>query len=188
MLGEHDYIDKRWMYDESLRVPFIVRYPEAHQAGQCVRRHREQRRLRTHPTRTGRHQGHRRHARPQLRAASRKATFPADWPTSTYYRYWMHMAHHDNPAHYGVRTKDYKLIFFYGLELDAPGADAPPTQPGWELYDLRKDPLEMNNVYDDPAYAQVVNDMKVELLRLKAQTGDTDEKYPELMEVRRKFW
>ena len=187
MLGEHDYIDKRWMYDESLRVPFIVRYPKLIKPGSVCDAIVNN--VDFAPTlleltgtkATDAMQG--RSFVPLL-----KGHVPADWPTSTYYRYWMHMAHHDNPAHYGVRTKDYKLIFFYGLELDAPGADAPPTQPGWELYDLRKDPLEMNNVYDDPAYAQVVNDMKVELLRLKAQTGDTDEKYPELMKVRRKFW
>lgn len=49
------------------------------------------------------------------------AADPADWPDAAYYRYWMHMAHHDNPAHYGIRTRDLKLIFFYGLPLDAPG-------------------------------------------------------------------
>src|SRR5436189_6409253 len=76
---------------------------------------------------------------------------PANWPTSTYYRYWMHMTHHDNPAHYGVRTTDYKLIFFYGLPLDANGALKSPTTPGWELYDLRKDPEELHNVYGESA-------------------------------------
>ena len=106
---------------------------------------------------------------------------PADWPTSSYYRYWMHMAHHDNPAHYGVRTKDHKLIFFYGLPLDASGAQKTPTTPGWELYDLRKDPHELRNVYADPAYAGTVQRLKQELLRLKQQVGDTDEKYPELL-------
>jgi arylsulfatase A-like enzyme len=187
MLGEHDYIDKRWMYDESLRVPFIVRYPKLIKPGSVCDAIVNN--VDFAPT--------------LLELAGTKATaamqgrslvplleghVPTDWPTSTYYRYWMHMAHHDNPAHYGVRTKDYKLIFFYGLKLDAPGAKAPPTQPGWELYDLRKDPHEMNNVYDDPAYAQVVKDMKAELLRLKKETGDSDEKYPELMEVRREYW
>ena len=187
MLGEHDYIDKRWMYDESLRVPFIVRYPKMIKPGSVCDAIVNN--VDFAPT--------------LLELAGTKATdamqgrsfvplleghVPADWPTSTYYRYWMHMAHHDNPAHYGVRTKDYKLIFFYGLKLDAPGANAPPTQPGWELYDLRKDPHEMNNVYNDPAYRQVVKELKAELLRLKKETGDTDEKYPDLMEVRREYW
>ena len=53
------------------------------------------------------------------------------------------MTHHDNPAHYGIRTRDFKLVFFYGLPLDAPGALPGPTPPHWELYDLRTDPHEM---------------------------------------------
>jgi len=187
MLGEHDYIDKRWMYDESLRVPFIVRYPARIKSGSVCDAIVNN--VDFAPTllelagtaKTDDMQG--RSVVPLL-----EGRVPAGWPKSTYYRYWMHMAHHDNPAHYGVRTKDFKLIFFYGLKLDAPGANAPPTQPGWELYDLRNDPHEMNNVYADPAYAHVVKEMKAELLRLKQETGDTDEKYPDLMEVRRKYW
>ena len=128
MLGEHDYIDKRWMYEESLRMPFIVRYPRAD-------RRRHDRATRSSTTSTS-------HRRCWTWPASTQPDFmqgrsflpllegkrPDDWPTATYYRYWMHMAHHDNPAHYGIRTKDYKLIFFYGLPLDArgrrPDADA----------------------------------------------------------------
>ncbi len=113
---------------------------------------------------------------------------PADWRTATYYRYWMHMAHHDNPAHYGIRTKDFKLIFFYGLPLGSSGAHPEPTQPGWELYDLREDPHEMHNVYGQPAYAEIARRLKAELLRMKDEVGDTDEQYPELMEVRRRYW
>lgn len=105
---------------------------------------------------------------------------PADWPEATYYRYWMHMAHHDNPAHYGIRTKDYKLIFFYGLPLDARGAVKTPRPPHWELYDLQKDPHEMQNVIADPAYAPIVKKLKQQLKQLKQQVGDTDERYPEL--------
>jgi len=63
-----------------------------------------------------------------------------------------------------------------------------PTPPGWELYDLEKDPLETHNVYRDPHYAEVVKKLKKELLRLKKELGDTDEQYPELMEVRKKYW
>ncbi len=98
------------------------------------------------------------------------------------------MAHHDNPAHYGIRTRDYKLIFFYGLPLDAKGALPKPTQPGWELYDLRKDPHEMQNVYRESQYQVVVKKLKADLLRMKTEIGDTDEKYPELMQVREKYW
>ena len=106
---------------------------------------------------------------------------PEDWPKALYYRYWMHMAHHDNPAHYGIRTQDHKLIFFYGLPLDASGALPDPTPAGWELYDLRKDPEELKSVYNDPEYKDVVEDLKRRLLEMKKELGDEDERYPEMM-------
>jgi N-acetylglucosamine-6-sulfatase len=106
---------------------------------------------------------------------------PARKPNILYYRYWMHLAHHDVPAHYGIRTRDYKLLFFYGLPLDAKGAKPDITPAGWELYDLRKDPHEMHNVYADLAYADTVKQLKAQLARLKQDCGDTDDKYPELL-------
>jgi N-acetylglucosamine-6-sulfatase len=96
----------------------------------------------------------------------------------------MHFAHHDNPAHYGIRTADHKLIFFYGLPLDAKGAVNKPTPPYWELYDLRQDPKEMRNVYSSPEYAMVRRDLQERLHHLKAQVGDTDDTYPELVQRR----
>ena len=187
MLGEHDYIDKRWMYEESLRIPLLVRYPGTIAAGS--RSDALVNNTDLAPTLLefagvdppGFMQG--RSLLPIL-----KGQTPGDWRRSTYYRYWMNYAHHDVPAHYGVRTKDFKLIFFYGLPLDAPGAKHARTRPGWELYDLRDDPGEMHNVYGRPAYAKVAQDLKAELLRLKAEIGDTDERYPELMAVRQEHW
>jgi arylsulfatase A-like enzyme len=117
-----------------------------------------------------------------------------DWRTSMYYRYWMHMAHHYNPAHYGIRTEDYKLIFFYGLQLDSTNNSLKenyyntPTEPYWELYDLKNDPKEMNNLYENPKYTDIIKQLKEELLKLKEDVGDTDEIYPELMKVREKYW
>ncbi|MDE0629008.1 MAG: sulfatase [Bryobacterales bacterium] len=187
MLGEHDYIDKRWMYEESMRIPLLVRHPELVGAG----------------SRSEAIVNNTDFAPTLLALAGIKAPpfmqgrslvpllegeVPDDWRTSTYYRYWMNYAHHDVPAHFGVRTRDFKLIFFYGLPLDAPGAKTADTQPGWELYDLRVDPGESRNVYGDAAYADVANELKTELRRLKDETGDTDEKFPELMEVLRKHW
>lgn len=187
MLGEHDYIDKRWMYEETLRMPFIVRYPASVGPGMVADAIINN--VDFAPTlldfagarAPDSMQG--RSFRPIL-----EGRVPADWPAATYYRYWMHMAHHDNPAHYGIRTNDYKLIFFYGLPLDAAGAEPNPTTPGWELYDLRSDPHELRNVYGERAYAGVARQLKAELLRLKERIGDTDEKYPELMKVRERHW
>ncbi len=183
MLGEHDYIDKRWMYEESLRMPFIVRYPKWINAG--TKSDAIINNVDFAPTLLSMAgasipdsmQG--RSFLPMLRG---EAT-PVDWPQATYYRYWMHMAHHDNPAHYGIRTRDHKLIFFYGLPLDAPGARPTPTEPHWELYDLQKDPHEMQNVIDDPKYAETANRLRNELAALKQKIGDTDEQYTNLREL-----
>ena len=74
---------------------------------------------------------------------------------SIYFRYWMHLAHnHHNPAHYGIRTDRWKLIFYYGLPLDAAGAVNEQTPAGWELYDMKNDPFELHNLHEDPRYAQ----------------------------------
>ena len=174
MLGEHDYIDKRWMYEESLRMPFIVRFPDSVEAG----------------SRSAAIINNVDFAPTLLElAGSEHPDFmqgrsfvpilkghpaPADWPKATYYRYWMHMTHHDNPAHLGIRTQDFKLIFFYGLPLDAVGALPTPTEPHWELYDLRTDPREMRNVIEEPAYSKVVMDLKGQLRKLRTEIGDTD--------------
>jgi arylsulfatase A-like enzyme len=181
MLGEHDYIDKRWMYDESLRMPFLVRYPKSVKAG--IANDAMINNVDFAPTildfagvaAPDGMQGR------SFREILETGTAAADWPEATYYRYWMHMAHHDVPAHYGIRTQNFKLIFFYGLPLDAPGALKQPTTAYWELYDLRNDPREMNNVYGSPEYAETVKRLKAQLADLKQQVGDTDEKYSALL-------
>lgn len=182
MLGEHDYIDKRWIYDESLRMPFVVRYPKRFEAG-----------IKVDDVVTNADFA------PTLLELAGATTMPksfdgrsfvsnlegntpGDWPQASYYRYWMHMTHHDNPAHFGIRTKNFKLIYFYGRPLDANGALPEPTEPYWELYDLQSDPQEMNNVYSVPEYRADRERLKAELRQLKIEVGDTDEAYPELAE------
>ena len=86
----------------------------------------------------------------------------------------MHLPHFRVAAHFGVRTKRHKLIYYYGKPLDATGAEDEITPPEWELFDLEKDPKEMNNVYDDPAYAKTVKKLKAELIRLRAELQDYD--------------
>jgi arylsulfatase A-like enzyme len=97
---------------------------------------------------------------------------PADWQQSMYYRYWMHLAHHYVSAHYGIRTKDYKLIYYYGEALGQPGTIDESKEPEWELFDLQKDPKEMKNVYSDPAYRDTVRQLKNELHAIQARVGD----------------
>jgi hypothetical protein len=86
----------------------------------------------------------------------------AGWPESVYYHYYEFPAVHMAKRHYGVRTRRHKLIHFYH-DIDA-----------WELYDLEKDPTEVRNVIDDPAYAQVRRELENELARLRAFTRDRD--------------
>jgi arylsulfatase A-like enzyme len=98
---------------------------------------------------------------------------PKDWRKSMYYRYWMHLADHGIPAHYGVRTERYKLIYYYGRALGSAGAIDKDTPPEWELFDTIKDPHEMYNLYDDPKHQGVVKKLKAEVDRLQREYKDT---------------
>jgi choline-sulfatase len=90
-----------------------------------------------------------------------------------YYRYWEHgdPIHHA-PAHYGVRTKEYKLIHYYGAGLGVPGSSERLFESEWELYDLRKDPEELVNVAEDPSYAETRAALTVRLAELQAHYAD----------------
>lgn len=203
MLGEHDYIDKRWMYEESLRMPFFVRYPKKIKAG-----------MRTDaiinntdfaPTLIALAGGD----VPQyMQGNSFKDILetgkePKDWQQDTYYRYWMHMAHaHANPAHFGIRTKRYKLIFYYGkywADTDNPNVEWNTeswgnrftfhTPPAWEFYDLEKDPKEMNNAYNEPQYKEIIEKLKEQLKNKRlALNEDDNEKYPHIQEIINNYW
>lgn len=172
-LGDHGYFDKRFMYEESLRMPFLLRYPKA-----------------VKPRTTNRDMvlnldfaetfldfaGAKPTPDMQGRSFRRilEGRTPGDWRQSMYYRYWMHLADHGVPAHYGVRTKQWKLIYYYGKALGSSGAIDRDTEPEWELFDMVKDPHEMKNLYGDPAYEKVVRDLKAELTRLRKQYRDVD--------------
>jgi arylsulfatase A-like enzyme len=172
-LGEHGLFDKRFMYEESLRMPLVIRYPKGIKAGSV----NDDIALNVDFAETfldyagisipKEMQG--RSLRPLLEGKWRE-----DWRDSMYYRYWMHLPHFRVAAHFGVRTKRYKLIYYYGLPLDATGASPEPTPPEWELFDLEKDPKEMNNIYDNPAYAEIVKELKKELQKLRKELEDDD--------------
>ena len=184
MLGEHDYMDKRWMYDESQRMPFIVRYPKTIKAGSRSKAIVEN--VDYGPTMLafagvktpGVMQGR------SFRAICETGEEPEGWKQEAYYRYWMHMAHHDNPGHVGIRTKQYKLLYFYGCNYQGELR----TPPGWELYDLRNDPSEVVNQYDNPEYAKVVIDLKRRLAELRQRIGDTGKDYPAVEAIINEFW
>lgn len=170
-LGDHGWYDKRFMYEESLRMPLVMRYPQEIPAGTTS----SLMALNLDFAQTFLDYGEAaapddmqgRSLRPLLRGES-----PTDWRTSMYYRYWMHLAHHYVGAHYGVRTERYKLIHYYGESLGTTDSidEAKPAE--WELFDLQTDPAELHSVYGEPDYEAVAADLKDELQRLKEAALD----------------
>ena len=183
-LGENDYQDKRWAYDPSMRMPFIVRYPGSIRGGtrsDAIVENVDFPSLMLDFAgipRPSSMQGR------SFKAICETGREPADWKKAAYYRYWMHMAHHDNPGEMAIRTKTHKLIYFYGADYEGKNQ----TPPGWELYDLSRDPSELNNVYDDPAYAEVREELKEQLARLRKEVGDDGSHYPACEKIVQEFW
>ena len=171
-LGDHGWYDKRLMYEESLRMPFLVRYPGAIRPGSVngdIALNVD-----FAPTFLD-YAGSKAPAEMQGRSfrANLEGRTPKNWRQSMYYRYWMHNSNdHHVPGHYGVRTKDWKLIYYYGKPLGMKGAQEPATEPDWELFDMKRDPREMKNLYRDPAHAGTVSKLKAELERVQKEAGD----------------
>jgi arylsulfatase A-like enzyme len=159
-LGEHGWFDKRWMYQESFRTPLLVRWPGKIKPGSVSADFA----MNLDFTETfleiagvaipSDMQG--KSLVPILNGRT-----PADWRKSVYYHYYEFPGAHSVRRHYGVRTKRYKLIYFYESAIDE-----------WELFDLEKDPLELKSVYSNPKYAPVVKELKQELQRLRTQYRD----------------
>ena len=170
-LGDHGWYDKRFMYEESLRMPFLIRYPRGIVPGSV----NDDIILNVDFPATfvdyagidipAAFQGN------SFRALLQGET-PDDWQTAMYYRYWMHGAHHNVYAHYGIRTLRHKLIYYYADPLDQEGAVGPTEEPKWELFDLTRDPYELVNVYDDPSYKDVIKTLKADLSHLQDTLGD----------------
>jgi arylsulfatase A-like enzyme len=160
-LGEHGLFDKRFMYEEALRMPFVVRWP----AG-------------IRPGRTSDAMSINCDFAPtfldlaglpipaDMQGVSLlpvwKGRKPAGWRRSMYYRYYHDPGDHNTRAHYGVRTTTHKLIYFWKKDQ-------------WECYDLVKDPAEMRNIYGDPGARKIVAELKRELARLRKELQDEDQ-------------
>ena len=171
-LGDHGWFDKRLMYEESLAMPLLVRYPDAVAPGQVcddivVNVDIGPTLLDLCGVEPADHVQGRSFA-PLLRAET-----PEDWPESMYYRYWMHNdGAHAVPAHYGVRTRTHKLICYYNDPLGQPGARGPAAPIEWELFDLVADPMEVDNLHGRPGSEAVTAELRAELDRLQAVVGD----------------
>jgi arylsulfatase A-like enzyme len=159
-LGDHNWFDKRFMYEESLRMPFLIRWPGRIKPGTaCGGMILNVDFAPTLLTAAGQIVPADMQGRSFLPLLAGQT--PKDWRTSMYYRYYHYPQDHRVQPHYGVRTERYKLIYFNKLDQ-------------WELYDLQKDPHELQNVYNDPGRAETVKQLKAELYRLKKDLKDND--------------
>ena len=174
-LGDHGWFDKRFMYEESIRMPFVLSYPRAVSAGQSLDR------IVTNvdiaPTLLDA-AGVDVPERMQGRSFWGDLTDPSGAQRDReaegfYYRYWMHDdGSHQVGAHYGYRTHRHTLIFFYNDGLGLPGCSDRRFEQEWELYDLEADPEELVNVADDPAYAAVRADLEARMWLAQKELGD----------------
>ena len=171
-LGEHGWFDKRFMYEESFQMPFVVRLPSQIQPGSvCDTLLSNVDFAPTFLDLAGLPvpsymQG--RSIRPLLQGQT-----PPDWPAVAYHRYWMHQdEYHNAYAHYGIRDQRYKLIYWYNQGLGLPGTLPGGQAPEWELFDCEDDPLELFNRYQDPAYQPQVARMTQLLEAKMLEIGD----------------
>jgi arylsulfatase A-like enzyme len=172
-LGDHGWFDKRFVYEQSIHMPFVMSYPR------CI----PQRRVVPHmATNVDIAQtlleacGVDAHSRMHGRSFWSLATGASDEPIhdAMYYRYFEHDdANHHVLAHCGVRTTTHKLVYFYNDGLGLPGTGPYRPEPSWELYDLVADPDELVNRYDDPACGEIVETLTARLAELQAELGDT---------------
>ncbi len=161
-LGEHGWFDKRFIYDESFKTPLLIKWPEKIKA-------------RTESSEMVQNLDF---AQTFLEAAGVEAPKdmqgeslipllagqPEKWTREgVYYHYYEYPGFHMVKRHYGIVTEDFKLAHFY-YDIDE-----------WELYDRKKDPMELNNVYNDPAYADKVKSLKEKLKELRGKYKDSDE-------------
>ncbi|MEM7656457.1 MAG: sulfatase [Bacteroidota bacterium] len=157
-LGEHGWYDKRWMYEESLHMPFIARWPGVIEAGtENTDLVQNLDYAETFLDIAGANIPAEMQGRSILPLL--KGETPNDWRDAVYYHYHEYPAVHMVNKHYGVRTERYKLIRFY--ELDA-----------WELYDLQTDPKEMTNLYGQEGYEEITASLKQRLEELKTEAQD----------------
>lgn len=173
-LGEHGWFDKRWIFEESLRTPLLVRWPGKTKPGSSNKdivsnidfasTFLEAAGL---PV-PGDIQG-----RSLVPILSGKT--PADWRKSFYYHYYEYPGPHSVRRHYGVVTDRYKLVHFYAPDVDY-----------WELFDLKKDPREMRSFYGQPRYAATQKKLHTELERLRTELKVPRQDPPETMPAEKK--
>ena len=171
-LGEHGWFDKRFMYEESFQMPFLMRYPENIPAGTVCND------MMCNVDFAPTFLDYARLPIPSyMQGQSARAVLEGDqsknWPQIAYHRYWMHRdPDHNAYSHYGIRDQRYKIIYWYNDGFDLPGTNIGGQDKEWELFDCEKDPLELFNVADDPAYFKIKAEMLSKLTAKMAEIGD----------------
>lgn len=173
-LGEHGFFDKRMFYEEAARMPFVIRYPRELPAGKrlddLILNVDFASTLADFAGTDAPDGAQGRSFRQNLHGDT-----PKDWRKCIYYRYWTQ--HEIRPAHIGVRNERYKLMYLYGDKLNMTGSSDYVSEPSWEFYDLKIDPKEDHNAYNDKQYAGVIEKMKEEMVRLRKEVGDTEKPF-----------
>ncbi len=169
-LGEHGWYDKRWILEESLRTPLVVRWPGVTDAGSS----------------SDRIVSNLDFAQTFLEAAGVDAPDdvqgqslvpllrgeqPVDWRDEFYYHYY-ELGTHNVAAHYGIVTDQYKLVHYYRRLNEE---RQPVDIDQWDLLDREKDPLEMTSYIDDPAYSNVREELQQRLKALRGRFGVVEE-------------
>jgi arylsulfatase A-like enzyme len=159
-LGEHGWFDKRFMYEESFRTPLLMRFPKEIKPGTVIDKLVQN--LDFAPTLLD-------YAGISIPEEMQGESFRQlvngdldEWREAVYYTYYEYPSVHMVKRHYGISTERYKLMHFY-YDVDE-----------WEMYDLEKDPSEMNNVYDDPSYKEIKAQMHEKLEEIRTKYGDSD--------------
>lgn len=171
-LGDHGWFDKRFIYEESFQMPFLIRYPNGFGAGAVDAMACNVDFAPTFLDYAGLPipsymQGT--SLRPILEGAQ-----PDDWQDCAYHRYWMHKDENHNAfAHYGLRTERWKLIYWYNEALGQAGAKDGDEAPEWELFDCDQDPLELFNLWGDPKVADVCAGLVRRLADKMSEIGDS---------------
>lgn len=160
-LGEHGFYDKRWMYEESIQMPFLVRYPNGIQSN--IEVDKLTLNVDVMPTildYAGVNIPADVQGKSLTKLINKDSKEERKWRKSAYYQYFEYPKWHSVQPHYGVRTDRYKLIHFY-YSIDQ-----------WEFYDLEKDPNELNNSINDPKYKKEIASLKKELKKLQKEYND----------------
>jgi arylsulfatase A-like enzyme len=161
-MGEHGWFDKRWMFEQSYRTPLLVQWPGTTRPGSVnddmvsnldlAETFLDMAGVKVPTDMQG-----------ESMVSILKGKTPVNWRKEHYYHYYEYPGSHMVKRHYGISTERYKLIHYY-YDIDE-----------WELFDIKTDPLEMKNVYNDPAYASVKDDLHERLKKLMIKYKDSDE-------------